>query len=307
MRLLLCCTLLAAAVSSSWSPARADEATGENDLASEAFARGKKLFEQRRYVNAIAAFKEAYRVRPHFIVQCSIARAYENLSNVVKAAEHYRRCLEEGAKDNEAMAGKVRASLAAVEERITWVEINSPGKGGKVYVDGQPVGTAPQRVPFNPGQHVVEVRRKGAQTASTTVQTLGGETKTIKLVPKDEAAPATQAVANVRPEPAGPERRKLAPLWFWSAVGLTGALAVVTTVLGIQTLGARSDYEDEPTESGLDRFKDYRLATNVMVGLTAAAAGGTAVLFFYTDFSSKERAGDGRQAMTVGLGIRGTF
>ena len=80
--------------------------------ASRAFAKGTQLFKERKFVNAVAAFELAYRLRPHFMVQCSIARCYQNMNDMLKAAEHYQRCLDEGGKDA-AMGERVKASLKA--------------------------------------------------------------------------------------------------------------------------------------------------------------------------------------------------
>lgn len=289
-------------------PAVAQDAARAKE-ASSAFAEATKLYKQSRYVNAIAAFERAYELRPHFMVQCSIARCHENLSNVVKAAGHYQRCLDEGAAKAK-MGDKVRASLKAAEARITWLRVTSPGKGGALFVDGEKVGTAPGRVPLNPGKHAVEVRREGARPDQTSVQTLGGEQLNVTLTPLELRAARPQPEAT-RPVPsAPPTRRRLPQVWFWGAAGATVVLAVVGTVLGVQTLGLRSDYEEDPTEGGYNDFVGRRLATNLVWAATALAAGGSTLLFFYTDFGwmKKEAAavapGDN---VALGLGLRGTF
>ncbi len=282
-------------------PARAKEA-------SRAFAEASALYKQSRYVNAIAAFERAYELRPHFMVQCSIARCYENLSDVVKAAGYYQRCLDEGAAKAK-MGDKVRASLKAAEARITWLKVTSPGKGGVLFVDGDNVGTAPGRVPLNPGKHAVEVRREGARPDRTSVQTLGGEQLNVTLTPLELRIRAQPEAT--KPVPSEPPRRRLPQYWFWGAAGATVVLAVVGTVLGVQTLGLRSDYEEDPTEGGYNDFVGRRLATNLVWAATALAAGGSTLLFFYTDFGwmKKETAAVGAPGSDValGLGLRGTF
>lgn len=293
--------------------AQQDDET-QAEAASRAFTTGTKLFKERRYINAIAAFELAYRLKPHFQVQCSIARCFENINNMVKAALHYQRCLKEGAESSP-MAKRIRASLATVQTQITWVMVHSPGKGGTVHVDGQPKGQAPRRIPIDPGSHVIEVRRPGAKTAKSTLKTLGGEERELTLTPID-----LQPSVAVRPTPvlrkkekttSPPSRRRLSPVWFWSAVGVTGALAVTAVVLGAQTLGLRSDYEEDPTEEGYDDFVDRRLVTNVFWALSAAAAGAGTVVYFYTDFGDrreiKPAATGSRARVLLGAGLRGSF
>jgi hypothetical protein len=276
--------------------------------ASRAFAKASQLFKERKFVNAVAAFELAYRLRPHFMVQCSIARCYQNMNDMLKAAEHYQRCLDEGAKET-AMAKRVQASLKSVKAQITWIDVQSPGKGGTIYVGGKARGEAPRKIGINPGTHVIEVRRPGAETASSTIKTLGGEERELVLVPLD-LKPTGEELPDKQPQPEDepPGRRRLSQVWFWTGVGVTAALAIVTTVMGVQTLNARTDYNDNPTQEGADTFDQRRLLTNVFLGLTVAAAGGTTALYFFTDFGGRreQRVGD-EQAMTLGVGLRGTF
>jgi hypothetical protein len=294
-------------------PALAQQGAGvDQSEAAKAFAKGTELLNQHKYIGAIEAYQLAYRIRPHFFVQCSIARCYQNLNDMVKAAEHYQRCLDEGAS-KKPMAARVSASLKAVSAQITWMMVRSPGKGGTIYVDGREAGQAPRKVAINPGSHVIEVRRTGAKPATSRVKTLGGEERELTLVPLELDMASGPGGGDKQPtpsprEPPSTSRAGLSPLWFWSGVGLTGALAIVTTVLGVQTLGLRSDYNEDPTEQGADDFDQRRMLTNVFLGLTAAAAAGSTLLFFYTDFGSKREtdAGD-TEALRVGVGLRGTF
>lgn len=286
-------------------------AVAEPDPAARAFAKGKQLFEEKRYVGAIEAFEEAYRLKPHFMVQCSIARCYENMNRFVLAAERYQQCLKEGAGASR-MAAKITASLEAVEAQISRVTVRSPRPGDEIFVDGRSAGRTPSEVALNPGSHVIEVRREGAKPARETLKTLGGEARTLELAPVELApaprpapGPVTAPATGQAPPEEKPARKGLSRLWFWTGVGVTGALAIAAVALGVTTLQSRSDYEEAPTKPKLDDFKGKRTATNVLWGLTAAAAAGTTVLFFYTDFGG--RAEQGRREASFGLGLRGTF
>jgi hypothetical protein len=295
-------------------PAAAQKKPKEKpDEAAAAFSRGKQLFEEHQYVNAVEAFEEAYRLKPHYLVQCSIARCYENLNDFVRATEHYRRCLDEGGGTTP-MAKRVNDSLQAVEAQIDKVEVTCKESGGEVFVDGRSYGRTPRSVPVNPGAHVVEVRREGARPARTTLKIQGGERRSVSFeladlryapsAKKEVAPPPPVKVIDDQPGP--PSRRRVRPVWFWAAAGATVALAVTGTALGIKTLSARSSYESDPTETGLDTFLNYRLVTNVVWGVTAAAAAGSTVLFFYTDFKGRSRD-SGDRATLLGVGVRGSF
>lgn len=83
-------------------------------------------------------------------------------------------------------------------------------------------------------------------------------------------------------------------------------LAITATVLGIQTLELKSEYDEDPTRQRLDRGRTYRTATNVLWGLTAAAAAGSTVLFVFTDFRGSPEEG-GKLVTTLGLALRGAL
>jgi hypothetical protein len=252
-------------------------------------------------LGAIESFERAYSLRPHFKVLCNIALCNERIGEMVKSAEFYRRCLDDGAeKTGEAEA--VRNTLKRVEARITWVEVSS-AKGGTVYLDGRAMGSPPKRIPLNPGNRVLEVRLAGHKSASTTIRTRGGEEHKVDLTPtplEEDVGTGTR------------KRRPLSQIWFWSAAGLAVTCALVATILGVQTLGIRDDYEENPSQELMDKGKGRRTATNVFWGLAAAAAGTATVLFFYTDFSfgGKKRdtaAGVYDRERIFGVGVRGTF
>ena len=278
--------------------ARADK----QSEAAESFARGKALFAKNEYAAAVAAFERAYSLRPHHAVQCSIALCYEQMNRFVEAAAHYRRCLEEGAKDTP-KAKQVQQSLAGVEARTSWIEVKSPGAGGAVHVDGVPLGPAPRRVPLDPGRHVIEVRREGAKPASVTLRLIGGEERAVELAPRELKVEPAPLPPPPPPKKKPVEREGLRTVWFWTAVALTGALGVAAGVMGGLTYKAHGDYDDAPTKQGYDTFVERRLITNILAGGAAAAGITGTVLFFYTDFGSRERTDDD----VALIGIRGTF
>lgn len=290
--------------------------------AARAFATAKKLFEKRDYVAAVSAFERAYALRPHYLVQCSIARCYESLNNFIKAEKHYRRCLKEGARKKR-IGKRIKRVLAAVGKKIAWLVVGSPGGGGEVVVDGRVLGRAPGKVPLNPGEHVVEVRRPGAHTARAPIIAEPGATLRIELVPTAivkkipvgaprPAAVAPSPSAGVTPQAAAsPDptftRDGLHPAWFWIATALTAGLGAATTYFGVRTLGLRSDYEEGATKTLADDFVTSRKLTNIFIALTATAAAAGTTLFFFTDFGGGDEVeGDG-VSKSWGLGLRGSF
>jgi hypothetical protein len=76
-----------------------------------------KLFDEGKYREAAAAFEKAYAIRPHYLIQCNIARCHERLNEPSTAVGHYRRCLDEGGADSP-QSGEIREALAAVEHKV---------------------------------------------------------------------------------------------------------------------------------------------------------------------------------------------
>lgn len=94
------------------------------------------------------------------------------------------------------------------------------------------------------------------------------------------------------PEPE-PSRRGLNPLFFWGGVGLTGALVLTGTITGAVALSKSSDFNDLATpREDLQDLKDsgsaLKTTSTVTFVLAGVAAAGTAALYFFTDFGSKE-------------------
>jgi tetratricopeptide (TPR) repeat protein len=280
--------------------------------AAQAFAKGTELFKEKDYLGAIEAYEEAYRLKPHFAVFCNIGRCHERLNDMVKAAEYFRRCLDEGAAGVRRLAEKIRASLQRVEARISWVTVTSPGRGGTVYLDGVEIGPAPKRVALNPGTRVLEVRRQGASPARATLRTGGGESRSVELVPRVRALPRA-APPPVQPparraspgQDSAPRRsRGLSQAWFWTGAAVTVGCTIAAGVLGYQALQRRDDYEENPTRDGYNAAKDRRLLANIFWGAAAAAGVTSTVLFFFTDFRGRDR---GPRSAAWGIGLRGSF
>ncbi len=270
--------------------ASADAPAVEVDAAKAAFERGTRLFQRGDFAAALVAFRRAYSLRPHHAVLCSQARCHERLNQPLEAAAHYRRCLQEGARAT-LLATRIQRALEAVEHRVAGLRVTgSPGL--EVSVDGRPVGVAPLRVAVNPGRLVIELRRSGRVLAASKVVLTEGEQRTVELRPAPIGDP---------PGADRPSRRRQKPHWFWITASTTVALAVATAALGAVTLQKRSAFDAEPTRATADTFYRHRLATNILLGVTLAAAGASATLFFFTDFGSKE------SSRTSGVALAGTF
>lgn len=95
------------------------------------------------------------------------------------------------------------------------------------------------------------------------------------------------------------ERRHLSTGPFWGMVGATSALSVALLVMGAYTMSFHSQFEEnkaldfseytvEQEVEDADRGHNLALATNVLIGVTAAAAVATLVLAFFTNFGDSD-------------------
>jgi len=290
--------LLALAALVTTAAAQPDDRQGRR--AKQEFGRGVQLYEEGDYVGAIEAFKRAYVRKPHFHVQCNIARSHEQLSDLIRARDHYRQCLA-GARGSKRAA--VQADLAAVEAKIARLEVTSP-RAAVVLVDGRSLGRTPARVAVNPGLHLVEVRWQGGHRATIKVSVRVGERRTVAIRPPPSTHGVDLPPAQKRPAPAGPTRtrRRLSQWWFWSGVGVTAVLAGLATWQGVETLRRVDQFDERPTRDNYDRAVSRRLVTNILWGGVVVAGGASATLFFFTDFGGGERP-----ERVVGLGYGGSF
>ena len=105
-------------------------------------------------------------------------------------------------------------------------------------------------------------------------------------------------------------RRRFHPVWFWSSVGLTGALLLTATVTGSLTLKASGEYRDATTRERQLELRDSGQVTGTITDVTLAtgiaAAAAAVTLYFFTDWGRDEAAVSatprpGGGAMTLSL------
>ena len=87
--------------------------------------------------------------------------------------------------------------------------------------------------------------------------------------------------------------RGLSTIYFWSGVGLTAGMAIAATTTGIMTLSKHSTFEDTSLpQAERDAAKadgeQLRTMTNIFIGVAAASAVATTVLYFFTDFGRSD-------------------
>ena len=300
---------------------------GPGARAQAAFETGEKLLAQGRFQEAAEAFARSNAAIPNGPALYNQAYCYERAGLPAEALRTYRAYLSRGdvgvaeRRDLETTLRELRSQVAElvldVEPGVTLTEIR---------LDGGLITTGDFPHLVDPGPHTVEfMGERPEHHRIRTIEVAGGQVIRID-VPAFVDPPAPQPVPPVSeptdPAPADPgvqKRVRAQRITFWSGVGLTAASGIGLAILGALTVGAKNDFEAAQcgTPSSEDcsypemeerRFESRKLATNVMIGVTAGLALATAivgVVVFAPRATDRKGAGDSKRAqarVTLGPG-----
>jgi tetratricopeptide (TPR) repeat protein len=257
-----------------------------------AFEAGIAEYRAGRYPAALEHFVAAQRLKPHPAVLFNLALAEVKLGLPLEASEHF----EQVASDPNAapeLAEKARVERDQAERSLALIELEADVQA-EVRIDGRLVAGRPPRQRVNPGKHRVVVVARGKQTVDRVVELREGERLLITLdVAREQAiGEPAGAPAAERPPARGPS-----PWWFYGGIGLTAVLGGVTVWSALDTQAAYDAYSEDLASLDQrqvdERVRDghsRELRTNLLIGATAVAAAGTAILgAFVVDFGSSER------------------
>jgi hypothetical protein len=143
-------------------------------------------------------------------------------------------------------------------------------------VDGAPQQPAGNELSVPPGKHKITAKATGYESTTKEVEVIFAEAKDLEISMTKSAPPVVAAVpttpatpATTTPPPAKPvgtpEPRSNVPAYV--TIGLAGAGAVVGTIFGIQALGAKSDYEEAPSQELFDKAERSALLADMSYGI----------------------------------------
>ncbi len=289
---LLCCLFLPLTV------AAEDEKTPQNEeikrRAKAFFTRGELLFEAGDYLEAAEAFKMAYETLPHPAVTGNIAICYDKAGMWPKAVTFYRIFLADSeVKDKN---GSLIERLKELEQLVGELELVCEEPGCQIRVDGNDEGEAPVKVVLLPGRHRVEAFVNGDLLVSEETEVKARHTVKVELEATPTSKPEVEDLG-ASPDLADPDNEDGTALGagFWISAGLTGAAGASILAFGLLTVDARDNYKSSNWLDGdaKERGEQYKLTTNIMIGVTAAAAAASVVFAIYdlrADGSSRDVA-----------------
>jgi tetratricopeptide (TPR) repeat protein len=230
-------------------PASADSpaSAAQPDKVKEAttrFERGLALYDDSDFDAALVEFNRAYSLSPTYKILYNIGKIERVKNDYSSALAHFQRYLAEGGSEVPAeRREEVEKEVGVLKERVAELSIKANVDGAAVYIDDIPVcgarmvdpncvGTTPLRAPVlvNPGTRKVTAIKRGYQNAQAQLTLAGGDKNIVKLDLFD---------LSVKAEDTGPRTRAIVA---WTT---TGALAIGAGVVGVLTLGKKSDYDKD--------------------------------------------------------------
>jgi hypothetical protein len=275
-------------------PARADDPTKEAMAeAREHYDRGRALYEQGHYAEALAELRRANELAPSYRILRSIGLVQGELGDYAGAVASLERFLDSGAdsvtpEDRKEAETRVQQYLS----HVAVLDVATRPPGATLFIDGAPAGTAPLRraVMLNAGHHTIAAALDGYAHATKEIDVAGSDHVRVDLeltpLPPPPAPPVPPPAPPPPPPPPLPKERAATPVpWIgWAATGALAAGAAGTGIAALVVVGdLRDRRQNQPTAgSELDALSN-RARTLALVSdvCTAAAlvAGGVSLYF----------------------------
>jgi len=238
------------------------------------YREGNAEFEESRYAQALAKYREAIKHWDHPAIRFNMAVALINLEQPLEAAGHLEAAMKFGptAIGNDAFAQGV-TYRKLLEGQLTHLRVTCETEGAEVTLDGKPLlhckGEAKQQL--LPGQHQIVASKPGFET----------ETTSLVLVPGEEVVHAVQL---------HPISVKTHMVRRWSANTpwlLVGAGAGVAAIGGLYEYLAFKDHDSYETAlkttcmvgcpPSYDASEKSRSRVENIVGVSLLAVGGAGI------------------------------
>jgi hypothetical protein len=311
------------------APAPAAPAAPDTDSDAEAnrpkqlFDSGVQSFEEGRFADALASFEQAYRLKPHPLVQVNIANCYDKLNQPAEALEHFEAFLA-SSPGNSAQRDEVRTAVARLSKLAGRLNLQLTPEQAAGTLDDQAVLHPPNQW-VTAGRHRLSFAASGYEPAVRVVDVRAGETVevSVNLQPLPPPTLATSAA----PAAAGPtavgssppsspavgasgvsSASRPLPANVWISGGATFGLGVVAVVTGQLALAANREFDTNLGAVRNSTLTEYQRAgawargvdaanradalavvTDVLLAMTLVGAGLT-TYFYLADRNQPETA-----------------
>jgi hypothetical protein len=273
-----------------------DQAT--KNAARTAYAQGEKTYRAGQFDKAYDHFAKANELIPTIHAVYWMAMSLVGAGKKVAAYDALVALLEDPSTDKlgSDKVDSAKAELTKLEKEPATVTISTMPLDAVVTVDGAAhPGQSPHALDVIAGTHEVTVTAVGFEPITVQLKLKPGdnEGRTVELAalpPPPPPAPAPVAAPPPKPEPAPappppPKERSLVPAYV--TLGIAGASAIVGTIFGIQALGAKSDFDDDPTAGNADDAERNALIADMAFGVTVTL-GITGIVLLTSDEETKD-------------------
>lgn len=265
----------------------APPAAGSEDPKGEAkkyYTEANEKFKDGDYAGALPLFQQADQAYPGAAPKHKIAVCLDKLGKHREAIDAYRTFI--ASNPSEKYADRVRDAGARIAEleatlpaEVTVIVSPPDAPEVQIAVNGEPKTGPTLELPA--GQHTIVVTAQGYQPLTEVVTVKGAEKRdlALTLVPVEAAPPPPPPP----PPPAGGEEDtgggSNVPAYV--TLGIAGAGVILGTIFGIQALGAKSDFDDDPTNENADDAERAALIADMSFGV-ALTFGITGIVLLFT-------------------------
>jgi hypothetical protein len=262
------------------------DAEGEDtkEQAKEAYIEASGLFKEGKFEEAVPLFEKADELFPGAAPKHKIAVCYDKLGKTQEAIDAYQTFID--SDPGEKYADRVESSkqrIAELQAQLpakVMIVVGPEGVGAtQITVDGTPAGGSELSLPA--GEHTVVISAEGYQPVTEVVTVQGGEDKKLEVTLAPMAAPPPPEPATPPPPPPPPQDdggHSNVPAYV--TLGIAGAGVILGTIFGIQALGAKSDFDDDPTVENADDAERAALIADMSFGVALTFGITGAVLLF---------------------------
>jgi len=280
------------------SPAQKREAVRLDGEAYKAWQKGD-------IKGALSFWLKAYSKWPKPLLLYNVALAYEQLKDPVHAVSYLRDYLrvapQSGGKAT--IIAQARGRLKTLRQKVSVLVVKGP-EGSMVTIDGKAIGTVPVEVVIAPGAHSIVLNRAKVRVGAQIVNLKAGQSETVTVLAPIRIAPPpskrrTQPRPVTLPPPPPPPPKGLPMTYTISMAVVAVAVAIVATGTGVKALQLNKDWRETGSSSTRAAGITLQNATNVLWGVSAAAALTSAILAIFTRWKS----GRAKRERTVDIDI----
>lgn len=285
------------------------------DAARKAYGAGEKAYGAGKYSEAADQFKKANELIPTPNAEYWIAMSLDKAGRAEDAAAAFEKLLANPNVDKigDDKLAEAKSRLSELKgKQVGELNVATVPPGATVSVDGQPQpGETPMILKLPPGTHKISVASTGYEAQEIDVDVTAGqrveksvELKAVEAAPAPATPPPADTTAPAAEEPTEKSKGG-SKIPAYVTLGIAGASAVVGTFFGIKALGAKSDFNDDPTTDKADDVERNALIADMAFGV-AITLGVTGVVLLTTsggDEKPAEKAAKRRSAPRAKLNV----